>query len=114
MNVADLSAKSGGLSAMQNFGMMSVNPLDSLTITQPSAAGAAATSTAHDLMTNSNLGLKGLEKQVATFYKLYNQAEENKQMIEKFILGTSCKTAGISENCLLFFPSPKNKVSDFI
>ena len=100
---------------MNNAGIVSINPADSLTVHQQAGAGAVAANTARDLATTANLGLNGLEAQVKNFYDLANKAEANKLMIEKFLLGTNCKTASIPEICLFaILPPPKRSISDFI
>ena len=114
LNVTDLSSAAGGVSAMAKAGLVSINPLDNYTVPHQAAAGAAAVNSARDFTVGSNLGLRGLEAQVKTFYDLHNKAELNERMIERFILGTSCKTAGLSENCLLLFLSPPKRMFDFI
>ena len=114
LHVTDLSSAAGGMSAMAKAALSSVNPFDNHTTWHHAAAGAAAIKSARKFKVDSNRGLRGVERQVRTFCDLENKAELNKQMIERFILGTSCKTAGLSENCLLLFLSHPKRMSDFI
>jgi len=90
-----------------------INGIDYFTVGQPAAAGLQAETVGKEFAEAANTGLEGLEDQVQTFYDIYNQAEATRQSVEKFILGSSCKTACMDPTMALCFANRKN-IFDFI
>ena len=111
-----LSIGSVPIDAMSGSWMLKLplNALDKFTVDQPSAIGVSANDLATKLSSETNESLDGLEDMVDKFYDLHNQAEASRMSIEKFLLGTSCKAASVSQNCLLLnLPLIRNRL-DFI
>ena len=95
---------------MAQYGLIDL-PLNTgdVSITQqPVAAGVTAATSATELAGAASGNLDGLEDQVQKFYDLANTAEANERNIEKFLLGSSCKTAAVPASFLFLRRTPGN------
>ena len=95
---------------MAQYGLINLplNMGDGSITEQPVAAGVTAAKSSTELSASASSNLTGLEEQVQKFYDISNAAEANKNNIEKFLLGSSCKTASIPLGFLCLKRDPGN------